>query len=212
MKTPDYYAHPSAIIDPGAKIGKGTKVWHFSHIGPEAVIGERCSLGQNVYVGKAKIGNGVKIQNNVSVYDGVEIEDDVFCGPSMVFTNVYNPRAAIPRKNEYRKTLVKKGVTIGANATILCGVNLGEHCFIGAGAVVNRDVKPYALMLGVPARQAGWMSRFGERIPLPVSGMGEYRCEKTQEAYKLKRESLVIEKNEAQNRKNEIKKFDENHA
>jgi len=193
MTTPDYYAHPSAIVDPGAKIGKGTKIWHFCHIGPEAVIGERCSLGQNVYVGKAKIGNGVKIQNNVSVYDDVEIEDDAFCGPSMVFTNVYNPRAAIPRKDEYRKTLVKKGVTIGANATILCGVTLGEYCFIGAGAVVNRDVNPYALMLGVPARQAGWMSRFGERIPLPVSGKGEYQCKKTQEVYKLKDEALAIE-------------------
>ena len=122
MKSLDYYAHPSAIVDPGAKIGKGTKIWHFCHIGPEAVIGERCSLGQNVYVGKAKIGNGVKIQNNVSVYDEVEIEDDVFCGPSMVFTNVYNPRAEVSRKDEYRKTLVKKGATIGANATIVCGV------------------------------------------------------------------------------------------
>jgi UDP-2-acetamido-3-amino-2,3-dideoxy-glucuronate N-acetyltransferase len=152
MKSPDYYAHPSAIIDPGARIGKGTKIWHFCHIGPEAAIGERCSLGQNVYVGKAKIGNGVKIQNNVSVYDEVEIEDDVFCGPSMVFTNVYNPRAEVSRKDEYRKTLVKKGATIGANATIVCGVTLGEYCFIGAGAVVIRDVGPYALMVGVPAK------------------------------------------------------------
>jgi len=185
MKSPDYYAHPSAIIDPGAKIGKGTKIWHFCHIGPEAVIGERCSLGQNVYVGKAKIGNGVKIQNNVSVYDEVEIEDDVFCGPSMVFTNVYNPRAEVSRKHEYRKTLVKRGVTIGANATIICGVTLGEYCFIGAGAVVNRDVKPFALMVGVPARQAGWMSRLGERLKLPLSGSDEARCEKTGTVYKL---------------------------
>ena len=176
MTTSDYYAHPSAIIDPGAKIGKGTKIWHFCHIGPEAVIGERCSLGQNVYVGKAKIGNGVKIQNNVSVYDEVEIEDDVFCGPSMVFTNVYNPRAAIPRKDQYRKTLVKKGVTIGANATIVCGVTLGEYCFIGAGAVVNRDVKPYALMMGVPARQVGWMSRKGFKLNMPLEGSGEAKC------------------------------------
>ena len=196
MKAPEYYAHPSAIIDPGAKIGKGTKIWHFCHIGPEAVIGDRCSLGQNVYVGKAKIGNGVKIQNNVSVYDEVEIEDDVFCGPSMVFTNVYNPRAAIPRKNEYRKTLVKKGVTIGANATIICGVTLGEYSFIGAGAVVNRDVKSYALMLGVPARQAGWMNRFGGRIQLPLSGSGVFICEKTQERYQLSGDCLKI------NRKN----------
>ena len=185
MKSPDYYAHPSAIIDPGAKIGKGTKIWHFCHIGPEARIGERCSLGQNVYVGKAKIGNGVKIQNNVSVYDEVEIEDDVFCGPSMVFTNVYNPRAAISRKHEYRKTLVKKEATIGANATIVCGVTLGEYCFIGAGAVVNRDVKAYALMVGLPAKQIGWMSEFGEQLKLPLSGSGEARCEKTGTVYKL---------------------------
>jgi UDP-2-acetamido-3-amino-2,3-dideoxy-glucuronate N-acetyltransferase len=185
MKSLDYYAHPSAIIDPGAKIGKGTKIWHFCHIGPEAVIGEGCSLGQNVYVGKAKIGNGVKIQNNVSVYDEVEIEDDVFCGPSMVFTNVYNPRASISRKHEYRKTLVKRGVTIGANATIICGVTLGEYCFIGAGAVVNRDVKPFALMVGVPARQAGWMSRYGEKLEKPMSGVGEVACPVTGEKYEL---------------------------
>jgi len=192
MNSPDYYVHPSAIVDPGAKIGKGTKIWHFCHIGPEAVIGERCSLGQNVYVGKAKLGNGVKIQNNVSVYDEVEIEDDVFCGPSMVFTNVYNPRAAIPRKDEYRKTLVKKGVTIGANATIVCGVTLGEYCFIGAGAVVNRDVKPYALMVGVPARQAGWMSSFGERLPLPTTGSSQAVCPHTQTLYRLKSGVLEI--------------------
>ena len=194
MITSDYYAHSSAIIDPGAKIGKGTKIWHFCHIGPKAVIGDTCSLGQNVYVGKAKIGNRVKIQNNVSVYDEVEIEDDVFCGPSMVFTNVYNPRATIPRKDEYRKTLVKKGATIGANATIICGVELGEYCFIGAGAVVNRDVKPYALMLGVPAKQVGWMSQFGERTPLAVTGAGEYVCKKTMTLYRLKGENLEAEK------------------
>lgn len=200
MKTPEYYTHPSAIIDSGAKIGKGTKIWHFCHIGPAAVIGERCSLGQNVYVGKAKIGDGVKIQNNVSVYDEVEIEDDVFCGPSMVFTNVYNPRAAIPRKNEYRKTLVKKGATIGANATIVCGVTLGEYCFIGAGAVVNKDVKPYALVVGVPAKQTGWMSQYGVRLNLPLTGNMEYFCEQTRLHYKLrgeylKGESLVIQTN-----------------
>lgn len=193
MKSSNYYAHPSAIIDSGAKIGRETKIWHFCHIGPEAVIGERCSLGQNVYVGKAKIGNGVKIQNNVSVYDEVEIQDDVFCGPSMVFTNVYNPRAAIPRKNEYRKTLVKRGVTIGANATIVCGVTLGEYCFVGAGAVVNRDVKPYALMLGVPARHAGWMSRFGDKIPLPKEGSGQYICAKTKDLYVLQERELKIQ-------------------
>jgi len=192
MTTPDYYAHPSAIIDPGAKIGKGTKIWHFCHIGPEAVIGERCSLGQNVYVGKAKIGNGVKIQNNVSVYDEVEIEDDVFCGPSMVFTNVYNPRAAIPRKDEYRKTKVGKGATIGANATIICGINLGEYSFIGAGAVVNRNVKPYALMLGVPARQAGWMSRFGMKLELPLNGNGEAVCPQSHAFYRLQAGEITV--------------------
>jgi len=185
MTTSDYYAHPSAIIDPGAKIGKGTKIWHFCHIGPEAVIGDRCSLGQNVYVGKAQIGNGVKIQNNVSVYDEVEIENDVFCGPSMVFTNVYNPRASISRKHEYRKTLVKRGVTIGANATIVCGVTLGEYSFVGAGAVVNRDVKPYALMVGVPAKQVGWISRHGEKLNLPQNGNGEAACPMTGEKYRL---------------------------
>jgi len=184
MTTPDYYAHPSAIIDPGAKIGKGTKIWHFCHIGPEAVIGERCSLGQNVYVGKAKIGNGVKIQNNVSVYDEVEIEDDVFCGPSMVFTNVYNPRAAIPRKDEYRKTKVGKGVTIGANATIICGINLGEYSFIGAGSVVTKPVKTYAIVAGNPARQIGWMSRHGEKLDLPVDGDGKATCPATSEKYR----------------------------
>lgn len=192
MTAPDYYVHPSAIIDPGAKIGKGTKIWHFCHIGAEAVIGERCSLGQNVYVGRAKIGNGVKIQNNVSVYDEVEIEDEVFCGPSMVFTNVYNPRAAISRKDEYRKTKVGKGSTIGANATIICGVELGKYCFIGAGAVVNRDVKPYALMLGVPARQAGWMSNYGERLPLPLKGQGKYECKKTKTIFCLRGENLFV--------------------
>lgn len=192
MKTPDYYAHPSAIVDPGAKIGKGTKIWHFCHIGPEAVIGERCSLGQNVYVGKAKIGNGVKIQNNVSVYDEVEIEDDVFCGPSMVFTNVYNPRAAIPRKDEYRKTKVGKGSTIGANATLVCGISLGEYCFIGAGAVVNRDVGAYALMVGVPAKQTGWMSPFGVRLQLPLSGDGEAVCPHSQKSYQLKAGKILL--------------------
>ena len=191
MSILEYYAHPSAIIDPGAKIGKGTKIWHFCHIGPEAAIGERCSLGQNVYVGKAKIGNGVKIQNSVSVYDEVEIEDDVFCGPSMVFTNVYNPRAAISRKHEYRKTLVKKGATIGANATIVCGVTLGEYCFIGAGAVVIRDVGPYALMVGVPARQAGWISRRGEKLNLPKSGNGEAACPMTGEKYRLEKSECM---------------------
>ena len=190
MSSPSFFQHPSSVVEPGARIGEGTKIWHFCHIGPEAVIGARCSLGQNVYVGKARIGNGVKIQNNVSIYDGVEIEDEVFCGPSMVFTNVRNPRAAIPRRSEFARTEVKRGTTIGANATVLCGVTLGEHCFIGAGALANRDVKAYALMVGVPARQLAWMSRFGERIPLPLQGNGKYVCEHTGETYSLENGDL----------------------
>lgn len=158
--------HATAVIDDGAKIGANTRVWHFSHICSGAVIGEGCSFGQNVFVGNdVKIGNNVKVQNNVSIYDAVTIEDDVFCGPSMVFTNVYNPRSAISRKNEYRKTLIKRGATLGANSTIVCGVTVGEYAFIGAGAVVNRDVPPYSLMLGVPAKRVGWMCFCGNRLP-----------------------------------------------
>jgi UDP-2-acetamido-3-amino-2,3-dideoxy-glucuronate N-acetyltransferase len=158
--------HESAYVDDGAKIGDDTRVWHFCHVLGGAVIGERCSLGQNVVVmNGVKIGNNVKIQNNVSVYEGVELEDDVFCGPSMVFTNVINPRSAVSRKNEYQKTLVKRGATLGANSTILCGSTLGEYCFVGAGAVVTDDVPAYALMLGVPARIAGWMCECGVRLP-----------------------------------------------
>ena len=157
-----FEAHSSAIVDDGAQIGSGTKIWHFTHVCSNAKIGENCSLGQNVFVGNnVVIGNNVKIQNNVSVYDAVTIEDDVFCGPSMVFTNVYNPRSSIVRKNEYRNTLVKRGATIGANATIICGSTIGEYAFIGAGCVVNCDVKSYALMVGVPARQIGWMCECG---------------------------------------------------
>ncbi len=160
-----YTAHPTAIIDEGAQIGEGTRVWHWVHISSGAKIGERCSFGQNVYVGNdVLIGNNVKVQNNVSIYDAVTLEDDVFCGPSMVFTNVHNPRSAVIRKNEYRSTLVKKGTTIGANATIVCGVTLGEYCFIAAGAVITKDVEPYALMAGVPAKRIGWMNEFGERV------------------------------------------------
>jgi len=152
-----YQAHASAIIDTGAQIGAGTKVWHFSHICSGAKIGQNCSLGQNVFIGNdVQIGNNVKIQNNVSVYDAVTLEDDVFCGPSMVFTNVYNPRSHIVRKSEYRKTLVEKGATIGANATILCGITIGRYALIGAGSVVKSDVTPYAVMAGVPARRVGW--------------------------------------------------------
>jgi UDP-2-acetamido-3-amino-2,3-dideoxy-glucuronate N-acetyltransferase len=157
--------HSTAIVDDGAQIGDGSYVWHWVHICGKARIGKHCSLGQNVYIGNdVVIGNNVKVQNNVSVYDSVRLEDDVFCGPSMVFTNVYNPRSAIERKNEYRKTIVKRGATIGANATIICGVTLGEYCFIAAGAVVNTDVEPFSLMVGVPAKQIGWIDASGERV------------------------------------------------
>ena len=178
--------HPSAIVDPGAVLGDGTRVWHFVHVCGGAVIGRNCSLGQNVFVGnRVRIGNNVKIQNNVSVYDNVTLEDDVFCGPSMVFTNVYNPRSAVSRRDEYRDTVVRRGATLGANCTIVCGVEIGENAFIGAGAVVNRDVLPFALMLGVPAVHAGWMSRFGERLPLGTSGSGEATCPHTGDRYIL---------------------------
>jgi UDP-2-acetamido-3-amino-2,3-dideoxy-glucuronate N-acetyltransferase len=178
--------HPTAIVDDGAQIGDDTRVWHWVHVSAGARIGERCSLGQNVYVGsRVVIGNNVKIQNNVSVYDNVTLEDDVFCGPSMVFTNVYNPRSAVSRKDEYRDTLVKRGATLGANCTIVCGRVIGEHAFVGAGAVVNRDVPDFALMVGVPARQVGWMSRFGERLDLPLTGTGHAVCEHTGDRYEL---------------------------
>jgi UDP-2-acetamido-3-amino-2,3-dideoxy-glucuronate N-acetyltransferase len=179
--------HPTAIVDEGARIGDGTRIWHWVHVCAGARIGERCSLGQNVYVGnRVAIGNNVKIQNNVSVYDNVTLEDDVFCGPSMVFTNVYNPRAAINRKDEYRDTLVKRGATLGANCTIVCGVTIGAYAFVGAGAVVNGDVPDYALMLGVPARHTGWMSRFGERLELPVTGSAVTVCPRTGERYEVR--------------------------
>jgi UDP-2-acetamido-3-amino-2,3-dideoxy-glucuronate N-acetyltransferase len=178
--------HPSAIVDDGAMLGPGTRVWHFSHVCGGARIGAGCSLGQNVFVGNdVLIGDRVKIQNNVSVYDAVTLEDEVFCGPSMVFTNVYNPRSGIVRKDQYRRTLVRRGASIGANATIVCGVTVGSHAFIGAGAVVKRDVPDFALMAGVPARQLGWISRFGERLPLPLSGNGEATCPHTGEVYLL---------------------------
>ena len=178
--------HPSAIVDAGAVLGEATRVWHFAHVCAGARIGAGCSLGQNVFVGDdVVIGDHVKVQNNVSVYDAVTLEDEVFCGPSMVFTNVYNPRAAVVRKHEYRRTLVRRGATIGANATIVCGVTIGEHAFVGAGAVVNRDVPAFALMTGVPARQTGWISRFGERLPLPLTGRGDARCSHTGDLYVL---------------------------
>ena len=187
--------HPSAIVDDGAQLGAGCRVWHFVHISAGARIGAGCSFGQNVYVGNdVLIGNNVKIQNNVSVYDAVTLEDDVFCGPSMVFTNVYNPRSAVTRKDEYRRTLVKQGATLGANATIVCGVSIGRHAFIGAGAVINRDVPDFALMVGVPAKQIGWMSRFGEKLDLPLRSAEpvEATCPHSGDRYRLLGEQLNV--------------------
>ncbi len=182
----DVTIHPSAIVDEGAQIGPGSRVWHFVHVCGGARIGMGVSLGQNVFVGnRVVIGDRCKIQNNVSVYDNVTLEDGVFCGPSMVFTNVYNPRSLIERKSEYRDTLVKRGATLGANCTVVCGVTIGEFAFVGAGAVINKDVPAYALMVGVPARQAGWMSEFGERLPLPVQGLGRATCRHTGAIYVL---------------------------
>ncbi len=187
-----YHIHDTAIVDLGAQIGSGTQIWHWTHICSGAHIGCNCSFGQNVFIGNnVIIGNNVKVQNNVSIYDAVTIEDDVFCGPSMVFTNVYNPRSAISRKHEYRPTLIKRGATLGANCTIICGVTVGEYAFVGAGAVVNKDVKPYALMVGVPACQIGWMSEYGERIPLPLQGEGTYKCPHTGHFYFLNGERLA---------------------
>jgi UDP-2-acetamido-3-amino-2,3-dideoxy-glucuronate N-acetyltransferase len=184
--------HPTAIVDDGAQIGAGTRIWHWVHICAGARIGQDCSFGQNVFVGNdVVIGNHCKVQNNVSIYDAVTLEDEVFCGPSMVFTNVHNPRAAVIRKDEYRRTLVKKGATIGANATLVCGVTLGEYAFIAAGAVVTRDVKPYALMAGVPARQIGWMSQHGERLDLPLTGQGSVLCPHTGTTYILQGEQVT---------------------
>ena len=181
------FVHESAYVDQGAKIGAGTRIWHFSHVNGGAVIGERCSLGQNVVVmNDVVIGNNVKIQNNVSVYDAVTLEDDVFCGPSMVFTNVINPRSHVPRKDEYKRTLVKRGATIGANATIVCGVTLGEYSFVGAGSVVTSDVAPFALIVGVPGRRVGWMCACGER--LPDSGTG--KCESCGSQYEARGETI----------------------
>lgn len=185
--------HETAIVDVGAKVGKGTRIWHWVHVCGGAEIGDNCSLGQNVFVGnRVKIGSNVKIQNNVSVYDNVIIEDHVFCGPSMVFTNVFNPRSEVVRKDEYRDTKVKIGATLGANCTIICGVTIGQYSFVGAGAVVTKDVPDFALMMGVPAKQVGWMSRFGERLSLPVNGNGKEVCQHTQDIYELKNGRLSL--------------------
>jgi len=186
----NYFAHESAVIDEGSLIGDGTKIWHFSHIMTGCTIGDNCNIGQNVVVSPGvTLGNNVKVQNNVSIYTGVICEDDVFLGPSMVFTNVINPRSAVNRKSEYMKTLVKRSATIGANATIVCGVTLGEFCFIGAGAVVTKDVKPYALVVGNPARQIGWMSEYGHRLEFNAENVAI--CPESQQKYFLKDECVI---------------------
>jgi len=186
-----YFAHPTAVIDDGCSIGEGTKIWHFSHIMTGSVMGKGCNVGQNVVVSPdVVLGNNVKVQNNVSIYTGVICEDDVFLGPSMVFTNIVNPRSAVVRKDQYVKTLVKKGASIGANATIVCGITLGEYCFIGAGAVVTKDVKPYSLVVGNPARRVGWMSRFGHRLHFDDQGMAT--CPEGGDKYKLQNGSVSI--------------------
>ena len=186
MSGQDYFIDPTAVVDPGVSIGPKTKIWHFSHILCGTKIGAGCVISQNVMIGPdVTVGNGCKIQNNVSIYRGVTLEDDVFCGPSMVFTNVYNPRAAVVRKNEYRRTLVRQGATLGANSTLVCGITVGRHAFVGAGAVVQKDVPDFALVVGVPARQIGWMSRFGERLELPLQGQGEVACPNSTDRYRL---------------------------
>jgi UDP-2-acetamido-3-amino-2,3-dideoxy-glucuronate N-acetyltransferase len=182
----DYYQHETAIVDEGAQVGKDSRIWHFVHVCGGAKIGQGVSLGQNVFVGNSVvIGDRCKVQNNVSVYDNVYLEDQVFCGPSMVFTNVYNPRSGIERKDQYRDTRVKKGATLGANCTIVCGATIGRYAFVGAGAVINRDVPDYALVVGVPAKQIGWMSEFGEQIDLPLTGSGSAVCPSSGDTYLL---------------------------
>lgn len=189
-----YYQHESAIVDEGAKIGEGSRVWHFVHVCGGAQIGKGVSLGQNVFVGnRVKIGDNCKVQNNVSVYDNVYLEEGVFCGPSMVFTNVYNPRSLIERKDEYKDTLVKKGASLGANCTIVCGITIGEYAFVGAGAVVNKDVPAYALMVGVPAKQIGWMSEHGEQLDLPLVGDAKAECSHSGATYKLNGQTVIKE-------------------
>jgi len=185
-----YFAHETAVIDEGCTIGEGTKIWHFSHIMPHCIIGKNCNIGQNVVVSpEVVLGNNVKVQNNVSIYTGVICEDDVFLGPSMVFTNVINPRSAVVRKDQYKKTIVKKGATIGANATIVCGVTIGEYAFVGAGAVVTKDVKPYALVVGNPSRQTGWMSEYGHKLHFNDEGIAI--CPESKEKYKLENNQVI---------------------
>ena len=187
-----YQKHYTAIVDEGANIGENTNIWHWSHVCSGAKIGNSVSIGQNVFIGnKVVIGNKCKIQNNVSIFDNVILEDEVFCGPSMVFTNVYNPRSHIVRKEEYKTTLIKRGATLGANSTIICGITIGEFAFVGAGAVVNKNVKPFALMLGVPAYQKGWMSEYGKQIPLPLNGEGNYNCSFEGKEYKLTKGNMI---------------------
>ncbi len=189
----NYFKHETAVVDDGAQVGEGSKIWHWVHVSAGAVIGKFCTLGQNVFIAdKVIIGNNVKIQNNVSVYDNVTLDDDVFCGPSLVFTNVYNPRAFINRKNEYQNTLVKRGATLGANCTIICGVTIGEYAFIGAGSLVNRSVADFALITGVAGKQTGWMTRLGERMKLPLSGNGLYVCSKTGDEYLLENDRVIL--------------------
>jgi len=189
----NYQKHETAIVDEGAKIGEDSRVWHWAHVCGGAQIGKGVSLGQNVFVGnKVLIGDKCKVQNNVSIYDNVTLEEGVFCGPSMVFTNVYNPRSLIERKDEYRDTLVKKGATLGANCTIVCGITVGEYAFVGAGTVVNKDVKPYALMVGVPAKQIGWMSQYGEKLDLPLVGKAETVCPHLGQRYVLEDNQLRV--------------------
>ena len=189
----DYKVHETAIVDEGAKIGAGSRVWQWVHVCAGAQIGSEVSLGQNVFVGnKVIIGDKCKIQNNVSVYDNVHLDEGVFCGPSMVFTNVYNPRSLIERKDEYQDTFIKKGATLGANCTIVCGITIGKFAFIGAGAVVNKDVPDYALMVGVPSKQIGWMSEYGEKLDLPVLGNAQTSCKHTGQQYQLKNDKLIV--------------------
>ena len=189
-----FYQHETAVVDDCAQIGEDSRVWHFVHVCGGAKIGKGVSLGQNVFVGnKVVIGDHCKVQNNVSVYDNVTLEEGVFCGPSMVFTNVYNPRSLIERKDQYRNTLVKKGATLGANCTIVCGVTIGEYSFVGAGAVINKDVPAYALMVGVPAKQIGWMSEFGEQLDLPLTGNAESVCSHTGAIYRLSGSTVIKE-------------------